>query len=159
MERTPTSANTEGEKVFHPSVSWNSGGMVETFLVSGSKLFVPHEQETITDWCRILVSECTSTPVPRQTAVRLLETMKLLPGEAWISASSRLVLHDNVRAASSVDHTKPDLSEDLLQWRLLSMEDLMKWYSSRCPTRKRHATRSKRVNWSSYEYSNRCTQQ
>lgn len=99
------------------------GTWVNTFLINGTRLKVPFEQVTITDWCRLFVSELATAPVGKQAAKRLLKQITLHQHEAWASASARLILH--VRAAE-VEHSRPYLSEDQLHWRFMPEDKLIR---------------------------------
>ena len=83
--------------------------MVEVYPVQGGRAILPFHE----------VSKQGGT---RDTARYALRNIKLTKGEAWMSASTRLVLH--MRAAL-VDHTKPYASEELYFWRFITEADLM----------------------------------
>ena len=58
----------------------------------------------------------------RETARHTPKNIKLTKGGAWMSASTRLLLH--MRAAL-VDHTRAYASQQLYHWRFITEADLM----------------------------------
>ena len=98
------------------------GTVIEVYPVQGGRARIPFNEVTITDWTRLLVTEVFKQGGTRDTARYALKNIKLAKGEAWMSASTKLVLH--MRAAL-VDHTRPYASEEQHFWRFITEADLM----------------------------------
>ena len=105
----PHSSATRSSMVPH---TW-----VTTYLINGSRCKVPYEQVTITDWCRILVAEAMKSQTAREAAVDAVNNIKLEPGEAWLSAAARMLLHIRTKSASA---DRPFASEARYFWRFAS---------------------------------------
>lgn len=67
------------------------------------------------------MAEVSKQGETRQTARLALNSTSLSNGEAWLLASTRLVLH--MRAAR-VDHPRPYASEEIYFWRFITETDL-----------------------------------
>lgn len=91
--------------------------LVTTYLINGSRCQVPYEQVTITDWARILVAEAAAVPSTKAAAKNAIDSVQLEPGEAWTSASARMLLHMQALGASQ---DRPFESEAKFFWRFVA---------------------------------------
>ena len=76
---------------------------------------------TATDLVRVFVQEMTESGQSKLTAREVRKQLHLLPGESWMSAAHRTLLHTRV---ASVQSYKPHAMEDTYYWRSITGDQL-----------------------------------
>ena len=76
---------------------------------------------TATDLLRVFVQEMTESGQSKLTAREVRKQLHLLPGESWMPAAHRTLLHTR---AASVQSYKPHAMEDTYYWRSITGDQL-----------------------------------